>query len=60
MQPMPTVARARVYLPDAQAALGRAAAAWNPTQLHDTLRSLRVFIDRAEEALNTLDPKEGA
>lgn len=53
MQPMPTVARARIYLPDAQAALDRARDAWNPTQLRDALRSLRTFVERAEEMLST-------
>lgn len=52
--PMPEVAKAQVYLPDAEAALQRAAAAWNPTQMRDALRSLRMFVDRAEEVLEVL------
>lgn len=49
--PMPNVERAQIYLPDAEAALQRATAAWNPTQMRDALRSLRTFINKAEAAL---------
>lgn len=58
--PMPTVARARIYLPDAQLALDRAAVAWNPTQMTDAIRSLRTFLNQAEEALRLDEKKEGA
>lgn len=57
---MPDVERAQIYLPDAAAALQRATAAWNPTQLRDALRSLRTFIDKAESVLPNGPGKEGA
>lgn len=49
--PMPDVQNAQVYLPDAAAAIERAKAAWNATQMRDALGSARRFIDAAESLL---------
>lgn len=50
-QPMPEVARALIYLPDAILALERAGKAWNKTQLLDAIKSAETFIAAAKQAV---------
>ena len=49
--PMPQVRCALMSVRDLQEAAGRAAQAWNPTQLRDALRSVRYFLEAAEASL---------
>jgi hypothetical protein len=53
--PMPDVARARVYVPDAIHALERAGVAWNKTQMLDAIRSAETFIAAAKSAVTKED-----
>lgn len=50
--PMPRIGPARVHIQDALAAMTRADAAWNETQLRDAIRSARYFLDKMESALD--------
>jgi hypothetical protein len=55
--PTPTVRDAQVYLPDLRAAVARAQNAVLTEQMRDALRSVRVFLELAETALEQKAPK---
>jgi endonuclease III-like uncharacterized protein len=54
---MPRVAVALLPLRDADAAITRALAAWNESQLQDAIRSAEFFINKAKQALEDQQEK---